>query len=310
MPSLRQIHYFTVVAELGGITAAAARLFVAQPALSRQIALLEQEIGFPLFQREARGVRLTPAGERFRERVLGIESALQGAIEEAREIDAGKAGVLRLLHSSSTPINSLLPVIRTFLAETPGARIDLDRLSSEQQIDEIAAGRADIGVVRLPVLRRDPAVRMIELPAERLWVALPTNHRLAARDSLSLAELAEEQFVSAVHRERGGLARRVAELCLNRGFVPRLAPIISRKTSLLTLVAEGFGIAVIPAGMTALESGRIRHIPLIDADALATRALALPREQLPLTARFVDFVEHAATNGDLQAATALPWSLT
>jgi len=290
MPSLRQIRYFLTVADLGGFTPAASRLFVAQPALSRQVALLEKELGFPLFLREARGVRLTPAGEGFRARVIDIEDALHSAVEEARELHAGQSGVLRLLHSSSIPVDSLLPAISQFVADSPRSRIDLDRLSSEQQIGEIAAGKADIGIIRLPVLRRDPAVRLIELASERLWVTLPPGHHLSDKASLSLAELADEPFVSAVHRERGGLARRVADLCLSRGFVPRLAPVISRKTSMLTLVAHGFGLAVVPACMTVHCPKGISCLALSDDDAQTTTALALANESSALIRRFVDIL--------------------
>lgn len=288
MPSLRQIRYFLTVADLGGFTPAASRLFVAQPALSRQVALLEKELGFPLFLREARGVRLTPAGERFRERVIDIEDALNSAVEDGREFHAGQAGVLRLLHSSSIPVDSLLPAISQFVADSPRARIDLDRLSSEQQIGEIASGKADIGIIRLPVLRRDPAVRLIELASERLWVALPPGHRLSGKASLTLTELADEPFVSAVHRERGGLARRVTDLCLSRGFVPRMAPVISRKTSMLTLVTHGFGLTVVPACMTSLCSKGTICLPLNDNDALTSTALVLPAESSALARRFID----------------------
>jgi len=290
MPSLRQIRYFLTVADLGGFTPAASRLFVAQPALSRQVALLEKELGFPLFLREARGVRLTPAGERFRERVIDIEGALQNAVEEGRELHGGQAGALRLLHSSSIPVDSLLPAISQFVADSPRTRIDLDRLSSEQQIGEIAGGKADIGIIRLPVLRRDPAVSLIELASEKLWVALPPGHRHSARASLGLAELSDEPFVSAVHRERGGLARRVTDLCLSHGFVPRLAPVISRKTSMLTLVAHGFGLAIIPACMTSLCSKETICLPLSDNDALTSAALVLPAESSALARRFIDIV--------------------
>ncbi|MCB4361348.1 LysR substrate-binding domain-containing protein [Quatrionicoccus australiensis] len=290
MPSLKQIRYFLSVADLGGFTPAAAGLFVAQPALSRQIALLEEELGFALFVREPRGVRLTPAGALYRERVRGVEQLLAGAAEEGGQLAKGEAGVLRLLHSSSLPARSLLPAMQRFLEESPRARIDLDRIASETQIGEVAAGRADLGIIRLPVLRRDPAIRLLDLPPERLWVALPPAHALAGRTTLHLAELQDAAFVSAVHRERGGLARRVTELCLQRGFVPRTARIISRKTSMLDLVAAGLGIAVIPAGMTSFAPTGITFRPLADADAEAHSALLLPLQASPLAERFVGVV--------------------
>lgn len=293
MASLKQIRYFLTVADLGSLTQAAARLFVAQPALSRQIALLETELGFSLFLREARGVSLTPAGERYRDRVAGVEQLLVAAAEEGGQLARGESGVLRLLHSSSIPAQSLLPAIGQFLERCPAARIELDRIASESQIGELANGRADLGFVRFPLLRRDPGVRFIALPAERLWVALPENHALAGRASLSLAELGEESFVSAVHRERGGLARRVTELCLQRGIVPKTARIVSRKTSMLDLVAAGHGIAVVPERMAGLATAGLVYRPLSDADAQADSAIAVPQAPGALARRFIEIVQQS-----------------
>lgn len=290
MATLKQIRYFLAVADLGGFTQAAAALFVAQPALSRQVALLEAELGFALFVREARGARLTPAGELYRERVSGIQRELATAAEESAQLARGEGGVLRLLHSSSFPASSLLPFIARFLDASPGARIDLDRVASEIQVTEVAAGRADLGVVRLPLLRRDPAVRLAALPDEPLWVALPDGHRLAGRDFLAVDDLRDEFFVSAVHRERGGLARRVTDLCLSRGFVPTQARVISRKTSQLELVAAGHGITVVPERMKSLAAHGVVWRALSDADARAGSALLLPLEPTPLARRFAELV--------------------
>jgi DNA-binding transcriptional LysR family regulator len=297
MPSLKQIRYFLTVADLGSLTQAAAALFVAQPALSRQIAQLESELGFALFEREPRGVRLTHAGIAYRERVAGIARQLDAAAEEGGQLARGEAGMLRLLHSSSLPAASLLPAIEHFLADCPGARIDLDRIASEAQVGEVAAGRADLGIVRLPLLRRDSAVVLRELVAERLWAALPRNHRLASEDSLALADLRDEAFVAAVHRERGGLARLVTELCLLRGFVPGLARVISRKTSMLDLVGAGLGIVVIPERMVALVGVGVVCLPLRDDDAIARSALVLPPTPTPLAQRFAEIMSDPATAG-------------
>src|SRR5574343_768963 len=166
MPSLKQIRYFLTVADLGGFTPAATALFIAQPALSRQIAQLEQELGFLLFDREPRGVRLTPAGTIYRDRVIAVDKLLNAAAEEGGQLARGEAGVLRLLHSSSIPASSLMRPIAQFLDERPKARIDLDRVGSEVQVSDVANGKADIGILRLPVLRRDPGVVFIELAKE------------------------------------------------------------------------------------------------------------------------------------------------
>lgn len=291
MPSLKQIRYFLRVAELGGFTPAAQALFIAQPALSRQIGELEKELGFPLFERHARGVSLTRAGALFQQRMAGVEQAVQQAAEDGAQLHRGQAGVLRLLHSSSIPVRRLLPLLQQFHAEAPQAWVELDRLSSEAQIAEIAAGRADLGLLRLPILRRDPAVQLRPLPAERLWVALPPGHAWESRPHLALAELAGQPLVSAMHRERGGLARQVTELCQLRGFTPLPGPVLSRKTAMLDLVGAGFGLAVIPEGLCPLLPAPVVCLPLSDADALCHSALALPGQASPLALRFLAVAE-------------------
>lgn len=295
MPSLKQIRYFLTVADLGGFTPAAAALFVAQPALSRQIAQLEKELGFPLFEREARGVSLTPSGTVYRDRVIAIQQQLSAAAEESAQLANGEAGVLRLLHSSSIPATSLMPIIQHFLRSSPRARIDLDRIASELQISEVASGKADLGIIRLPVLRRDASVQFIDLPSEALWVALPEAHGLASRETLAIADLKNEAFVSAVHRERGGQARLVTDLCLRQGFVPRTARVISRKTSLLNLVAAGLGIAVIPERMKSLNIAGITYRTLSDLDAKGHSALVLPLRPTPLAQAFANLMTGTGT---------------
>lgn len=292
MPSLRQIRYFLSVADLGGFTPAAAALHVAQPALSRQIAQLEEELGFALLRREPRGVSLTEAGALFRQRVGGLEEELRSAAEDARRLHRGEGGVLRLLHSSSTPLaGPLLAALQDFTRDQPRVRVDVDRLSSEQQQEAVAQGRADLGLARLPLLRQEGGIEIRPLPEERLWAALPAGHALAGASVLALGDLADECFVFAVHRERGGLARRVTDLCLARGFTPRLAPVTSRKTAMLNLVAAGFGIAVVPAAMASLATPGVHFVPLADADALARAALLLPPRPSALAAAFADALQ-------------------
>ncbi len=288
MPTLKQLRYFLAVVDHGGFTQAAAALFVAQSALSRHIGQLEDELGFVLLEREPRGVRPTPAGALYRERIRPVDALLLAAAEEGAQLARGEAGVLRLLHSSSTPAKALLPAIARLLEASPGARVELDRVASELQPGEIAAGRADIGIVRLPLLGSHADVQFVELAPERLWAALPEGHPLAAGASLEVAQLRGLPFVSAVHRERGGLARLVTDLCLARGFVPGVARALSRKTSMLDLVAAGFGIAVVPDGMTAIRPPGVRYVALADEDARARRALVMPGRATVLARTFAE----------------------
>ena len=285
MPSLRQIQYFLTVADLGGFTPAASALHVAQSALSRQIGQLEDELGFPLFDREPRGVRLTPAGTLYRDRVASIPATLTAAADEGAQLSRGEAGVLRLLHSSTVPVGSLMPVLERFMRACPGARIDLDRASSEDQVLEIANGNADIGIVRLPVLRRDPRVRFVG-SRPNVCAAVPADHPLAGRKRMAIARLRHEPFVSAVYRERAA-ARVVIDLCLKRGFVPATARIVSPKTSMLNLVAAGHGVAIVPERMASLGIDGVVFVPISDEDARSVCALVLPVAPTVLADAFV-----------------------
>jgi len=198
--------------------------------------------------------------------------------------------VLRLLHSSTVPVSSLMPDLDRFMRDCPGARIDLDRASSEDQVTDVANGHADIGIVRLPVLRRDARVRFVELAAERLCAALPADHPLAGRKRIAIARLRREPFVSVVYRERGGLARVVLDLCLKRGFVPAAARIVSPKTSMLNLVAAGRGVAIVPARMASVGIDGVVFVPISDEDAQSVCALVLPVEPTVLAQAFVRVV--------------------
>lgn len=290
MITLKQIQYFLKVADVGSLSQAATVLYVAQPALSRQIAIMEEMLGFALFEREPRGVRLTTAGARYRERILALPKLLSQAAEEALLVAHGASGVLRLLHSSTIPVSSFMPSLQMFIAEYPDARVDLDRSASEFQVTEVAEGNADIGIIRLPVLRRDSRVRFIELPAEKLWVALPADHSFGQKKSIRLVDIAGEQVVSAFHREMGGLARIVTDLYLKRGLSPVPARIVSPKTSMLDLVAAGYGIAVIPERMTTTGHRDLRFIPLCDPDARAESAIVVRHETPPLAAALIRFL--------------------
>lgn len=287
MPTLKQIQYFLAVAEYGGFTFAAETLHVAQPALSRQVAMLEDEIGVSLFERSQRGASLTEAGKHFREKMLTVQHLLDSGCEESRLISSGEAGVLRVLHSSSIPINVLMPSIKQFTSTNNAAWVEIDVMSSDKQIAEIASRKADVGFIRHPVLTRDPMVRLISFSTDSLYVAVPAGHGFQHRHHLELNELAKETFVSSVHLGRGGLARLMSDLCLQRGFTPLRSKVVTRKASILNLVDEGYGIAIVPEAMRSIPSN-CHFIPLKDRDAFSEVSIAVHVESRPLVSNYLN----------------------
>jgi len=286
--STRQLRYFVEIADSGSFSAAAERLFVAQSALSRQIKELETQLKTPLFERTARQPRLTAAGEAFYPRARNLLSELLKASELATQVGNGELGTLRLSHSSTVPMSGpLLQGISAWLERCPGVSMDIVKLSSEAQLEEIADGRLEVGVLRLPALRQREGVRVLPLYNEQLLLAVPPNHALARSQApIELGQLKDEAFISIPHPQRGGLSYLSAELCMRAGFFPKAARVMSRKTTQLQLIQAGFGIALLPKSMQDIAPANVHFLPLADPDCLSTVALACAQAPSALVEQF------------------------
>jgi DNA-binding transcriptional LysR family regulator len=286
--STRQLRYFVEIAECGSFSAAAERLFIAQSALSRQIKDMETRLQTPLFERTARQPRLTAAGEALLPRARNLLNELSKASAMATEVGTGQRGTLRLSHSSTVSISGhLLRRISTYLDQQPGVSLDLGKLSSEAQLEELAEGRLDVGLLRLPVLRQREGIQVAPVFTERLLLAVPNDHRLADSASVELVQLRDEAFISIPHPQRGGLSYLCADLCMRQGFFPKAARVMSRKTTQLQLIQAGFGIALLPESMQEIAPPGVRFLPLTDADCQSTVALAYRQNPTPLIHHFI-----------------------
>lgn len=287
MTSLRQLRYFVEIAECGSFSSAAERLFIAQSALSRQIKELEQQLGTPLFERTARLPRLTPAGQALLERARRLLADLAQAERVTRDIGQGLQGSLRLNHSSTVPLTGpLLARLSGYLHANPGVALDIAQQSSEAQLEDIAAGRLDIGLLRLPVLRQHEGVVLHELFSEPVLLAVAAGHPLAGAAQVALQQLRDERFISIPHRERGGLSYLAASLCMDAGFFPQAAQVLSRKTTQLQLIQAGFGVALLPQCMRDIAPASVSFVTL-EGGRESTVALACRRDAEQLVRQFV-----------------------
>lgn len=302
MISTRQLRYFVEIAESGSFSAAAERLYIAQSALSRQVKELEQQLGTPLFERTARQPRLTLAGQAFLERSQRLLDDLARAQQVARDIGQGLQGSLRLNHSSTVPISGhLLARLGRYVQANPAVTVDIAQQSSEGQLEDIAEGRLDAGLLRLPVLRQHDGVILQPLLSEPLSLAVAASHPLADSASVKLEQLREERFVSIPHRQRGGLSYLSASLCMAAGFFPQAAQVLSRKTTQLQLVDAGFGIALLPDCMRAIAPPSVRFIAL-EGGAESTVALACRRDAGELVQQFVSVMLAAGDTCETRCA--------
>ena len=298
MISLKQFKYFVEIVESGSYSRASEKLYIAQSALSRQIKELEDELQTQLLVRDSRHIELTPAGQLFFERARRILEDIDDTVVQARQIGVGAQGLIRLQHSSSVILTPrLTAVIRRLLDAFPGVTLDVNMAPSENQTLDIEEGRADIGLIRLPTLRKYPHIRVREIASERLMVAVSRHSPLAALDNVDLAALSQESFISIPHKDRGGLSYLVANLCLEQGYFPRPARALSRKSSQLNLIEANLGIAIVPECMRLMAPAGVRFIPLSEGKLHTQVALVCRREADPLVAAFADaFVQ--AMNGD------------
>ena len=298
MLSTRQLRYFVEIAECGSFSAAAERLFIAQSALSRQIKDMENRLQTPLFERTARQPRLTAAGQAFLPRARSLLSELLKASEMATQVGNGQLGTLRLSHSSTVPMSGrVLGGISAYLEQQTDVSMDIVKLSSEAQLQELAEGRLDVGLLRLPVLRQREGVQIIEPYRERLLLAVPPGHALARNtpeQGIGLGQLKELPFISIPHPQRGGLSYLSAELCMRQGFFPKAARVVSRKTTQLQLIQAGFGIALLPESMQDIAPPDIHFLPLADPDCYSSVALACRQDPTALVQQFVEHMSRPA----------------
>lgn len=289
MISLRQLKYFVEIVDAGSYTRAAERLYIAQSALSRQMKELEGDMQVSLLQRDSRHVELTQAGQLFYERSKRILEDLADAVVQAYQVGKGEQGLIRVLHSSSVTLTAAIgAVFNVLLIQFPGVSLDFSKAPSEHQALDIDEGRADFGLVRLPILRKFPNIQAKKLFDEKLMLAVSAEHRLAQKSSVEIGELRDEYFVSFPHKDRGGLSYLVAELCMRHGFFPKAARATSRKSSQLNLIEANLGIAIVPHSMQEVAPAGVRFLPLPEPDAHSAVALIYRRDAPAMTTNFIE----------------------
>lgn len=233
---LRKLRYFVAVAEELHYGRAAERLHIAQPVLSRQIRALEEELRVTLFLRDRRGTALTAAGRQLLEDASSLLAGSEALLRRVRSAAEGR----RTFTVGFMPGITVTPAVLALTARHPGVDVRLLRTSWDDQAEVLRDGRADVGLVRLPVDQRGLRVR--PLFQEPRVVVLPAGHRLAGRESVAIADLAAERLLQdpdAVPEWRD-VAVEMREG--NRtGAVPRYQ--VEEK---LELVAAAAGVCVLP----------------------------------------------------------------
>ena len=284
---LRHLRYFVTVAEELHFGRAAERLHIQQPPLSRQIQLLEAELGFPLFERSRRRVELTPAGTTLLGRAQQVFDALDVAIHDARSASEGESGRLVIAYPSSLAYSGLTELLRAFRTRYPSVDLSLRELSPGDQIDGLKAGGLDVGFVRTALT--DPALAAELVRREALMVVLPDEHPLSKRKTIPLAALAQEPFVMFPRARGPAFFDQLMALCGAAGFTPRIVQ-EAPQLDIISMVAAGFGISIMPSSMRNFRRPGLSFRPIVGNPQVELLIVWRHQNLSPALHKFVDLV--------------------
>jgi DNA-binding transcriptional LysR family regulator len=256
----RQLRYFAAVAGELSFRKAAALLHVAQPALSRQVRLLEEDLGVRLLERSSHHVALTPAGEVFLDRCRALLREWPETVAATRRAARGETGRLSIAFIGSIGHHLLPRLLQTYRRTFPSVDLALHELRPDEQIADILGGRLDLGFVGMAF--DHPDLHVETLAEDRLVAALPADHPLARRKTLPLGALAQERFVLTSPRHAPYFNAWLAGLCRVEGFVPLVVREADRATTVLNYLAAGQGVSIFPAPVARYPVPGVVFVPL------------------------------------------------
>ncbi|VWC75977.1 LysR family transcriptional regulator [Burkholderia lata] len=263
---LRQLKYFIAAAELGSISEASRSLYIAQPALTKQIQLLESEIGVPLLARLPRGVALTAAGKQFLAGAKRIIEEINLAKQQAVRASNGKIGNLSvgiaILHYLPPDVAATL---KTFRDALPDVSISLRQVLSSPQIDMIRNGELDAGFLFFRPTS-DESLRGLLFTKQRLVLAMPKEPSWTDNPPKRLSDLKGRNFVWFPRNATPLYHDQIIACFRKHGFVPNVVVEGIDNHALLTLVAAGMGCAVLPDLARGLALPQIEFVELEDLD--------------------------------------------
>ncbi|MHA3792767.1 LysR family transcriptional regulator [Sphingomonas sp. YL-JM2C] len=281
---LRQLLYFTTLADTLNFHRAAERLNISQPPLTVAIRKLEAELDAQLFVRGPRGVILTAAGEAALEPARAALARAQEVRTAVRQGRLGERGRLRIGFVGSA-IYSLLPrLIPAYRRRYPLVELEIEDSTSVEIARRLRAGELDVGLVRLPLLDGHD-LDVLPVETDELIAAVPATSVHAGAARLPLATLATEPFI--LHTRISVLHMVALLACQEAGFLPRVAQEATQVHTILSLVQSGLGVALVPARTTRQVPDGVRLVRLAAPPRIASGIAVREREAGPLAANFL-----------------------
>ncbi len=291
---LRHIRCFVAVAEELHFRRAAERIGIAQPALSRTIRDLENDMGVILLERTKKFVTLTKAGQAFLESSRAILIAIEYAVENTRNVSDGKMGSMRIAYTDLAIIGVLPKILKDVRSDLPDVALQFKNDVSINQLRDLEDDLLDIGFVTGPI--SGTWFEQLPISHERLTCVVYDSHPLASRTSVRIADLAEENFVHGAFKEWEVFLSHLLPLCHRNGFKPRIVQEGITSLGIMGLVAAGVGITVLTESIgNSLPIG-VTMIPIEDAiDPIQTVAVWKSENIDKTKRRFIETLRRRVT---------------
>lgn len=286
--NLQQIGYFLAVARHLNFTEAAKSLYVSQPSLSKQIALLENEIGVQLFLRTKRSVRLTSAGVVLYNELSDIVETIDKAIEKSRNTNVTYEGTVNIGCLEAMDINLFLfNSIEYFKSLYPNISFVIERHTFKTLREKLVNGNLDM-ILTLSFEMDDS----LELLSRTIYetnscILMPATHPKAKNKDLTLKDLKEEKFVLISREESPHGFDSVVALCKANGFTPKIVKQVPNAESLLLCVESGLGISIVDTNVRIYDQSKLKKINL-ENDYISVVMAWKKENQNPVIQLFVD----------------------
>jgi DNA-binding transcriptional LysR family regulator len=286
---LRHLRYFVAVGEEQHYGRGAQRLRVAQPALSRQIQDLEDELGFKLFDRLPRGVKISAAGKSFLEDARRILQQVNEATTRARRVARGQSGTLRVGFTENASWHGVVPEsFRKFRQGQPDAELQVNPLTSLEQVEAIRSGRLDAGFVfNMP--KTDRELEQVPVASHNIALAALKGHPLQKLKKLRLRDLGDTPFVWFPRRESPAFYDRLMHECFRAGLKsPRIVQEGVNEATILSLVLHGVGVGFVNENAHWRCPQGVVVLPVMDLNLRLPLALVWRKDNASrLLAKFV-----------------------
>jgi DNA-binding transcriptional LysR family regulator len=277
---LRHLRYFVAVAEMENVSRAALKLHVSQPALSRQIRDLEDELEFPLLERSAKSVRLTEAGRVFLTEARAVLERADQAVKAARKMATSAGEELHVGYAPTLTPRLLPRALRAFQGAMPAIRVKLHDLTTEEMLTGLRQGKLHLGLSVRPASAALGGLRFEELTREPLRFAVGAGHAFARRRAVTVAEAAQQPLLAYSRAEYPDYHELLEEIFSSVKVQPRIAEEHDGVSSLISGLEACTAGAIVPESMSCIAGSRLKLLPLVPDPKPLVVGVIMPKQKV------------------------------